>query len=191
MMPDNVLSTTPVVAPFFLPQVKSYYAPLVDYELGGLALNDPSGGLDLQLWTAYVDGDDIVVEDADDNTTVLFQMPNVQRLSLAFDSNMKPVIAYTVPSGGYLYWFDTFVGETVHTPIPGATNLCITLDERRDELINNSDVILAYNKGTDLCYRQQRDRYATEYLLSADEGGTLVAIGTNKQYRLQFKIMSL
>lgn len=190
MLPDHVLSTVPVRAPYIAAQVASYYAPLVDYELGGIALNDPSGGLSLQMWSAYVDGDDIVVEDSNGVSTVVLQVPDVQKLSLAFDQNMRPAIAYSTPAGGFLYWFDTFVGHSVTTSIPDATNLCLTLDERRLELINNSDIILAYNKGADLYYRQQRDRFFTEYLLKENDGGTLVAIGTNTQFRLQFKVQS-
>lgn len=189
MLPNDTLSTELVYAPFMQVKVAQHSVPLVDYELGGLAIGDPSGGLDVQLWTARYIGNDVVAFDEAGNGTTVITMPGIVRLSMAFDQNMRPLIAYTTLAGSYLYWFDTFLNAFTTTEIPGALFLRLTLDERRFQFLNNSDVILAYNVGNSLRYRQQRDRFLTERTLVADMGTTrLTAIGTNSFYRLQFKL---
>lgn len=190
MLPDSTLSSQVVFAPFLAPATTT---KLVDYELGGVALSDPSGGLDVQLWTARYVGGQIVVYDAANNATPILTVAGVLKLSLAFDSNMKPTIAYETAAGGFLYWFDTFVNANVTTAFPDVRNPAVTLDERRQVLLNNADVIFAYQKvGGGLYYRQQRDRFATERLLQADTGAAqLLAVGMNRAYRLQFKLSGL
>lgn len=189
MLPDNVISSALVYAPFIQAQVAKHSVPLVDYELGGLALNDPSQGLSVQLWTLRKVGNDLVVFDAANVGTVVITVPDAIRISLAFDQNMKPMIAYSTPTSSYLYWFDTFLNANTTTEFPGTSFLRLGLDERRQVLINNSDVILAYHVGNSLRYRQQRDRFQTERTLVADMGTTrLTAVAMNTAYRLQFKL---
>jgi len=65
MIPDQRLSTTLLGAPFLTPD-DLVTSPTQDYELGGRALDDPSEGLQVQVWTCYVDGDDIMIKPADD-----------------------------------------------------------------------------------------------------------------------------
>lgn len=190
MLPDNILSTSVVYAPFIQTRIAKQSAPFVDYELGGVALNDPSGGLSVQLWTLRKVGSELVVFNEAGAGTGVITVPTAERVGLAFDQNMRPMIAYSTPLGGFLYWFDTFLNAFTTTQIPGATYLRITMDERRDVLLNNSDVILAYHVGTSLRYRQQRDRFQTERTLVADLGPntTLTAVAMNVAYRLQFKL---
>lgn len=190
MLPDNALSSQTVFAPFFAPVTSK---KLVDYELGGVAIGDPSGGLSVQVWTARYVGGQIVVDDAALNRTVLLTVAGVLKLSLAFDQNMRPNIAYQTAAGSFLYWFDTFANAFTTTAYPDARNPAVTLDERREVLMNNSDVIFAYQKAAGgLYYRQQRDRFQTEYLLQADTGtAQLLAIAMNRAYRLQAKFTGL
>ena len=56
----------------------------------------------------------------------------------------------------------------VFTSILGAVNPRVTLDDKRRGQTSSSDVILAYLRAGSLYYRQQRDRYLTEYLLTAN-----------------------
>ena len=189
MLPDNTLSSQLVYAPFVQAKVAQHSVPLVDYELGGIAIGEPSAGLDVQLWTARYIGNDVVVFDEAGNGTTIITVPGIKRLSLAFDQNMRPLIAYSTLVGSYLYWFDTFLNAFTTTEVPGASFLRLTLDERRFQFLNNSDVILAYHVGNSLRYRQQRDRFETERTLVADMGTSrLTAIGTGRNYRLQFKV---
>lgn len=186
MMPSGSLSTLPDSGEF-LETVNSTLAPLVDYELGGVALNDPSQGLMFQLWRArYVTG--MVYLGPDGGTEQeLFTRPNVTELALAFDQNMNPSVAFVQAGSAWLRWFDTVAGDNVFTEIPGAVNPRLTLDDKRSLEVINSDIILAYLRGGSLYYRQQRDRYEIEYLLTASPPcGGLSKLAMNTQGRLQF-----
>lgn len=186
MLPNDTLSSAPVFAPFI--QSKVATTKRTDYELGGVAVGDPSGGLSAQLWSARYVGGQIVVEDAAGAQGFALTAAGVTKLSLAFDQNMRVNLAYQTAAGTYLRWFDTSINDFAITLFADARNPALTLDERRDELLNNSDVIFAYQKADGgLYYRQQRDRYDVEYLLRADTGAAqLIAVATNKAYRLQF-----
>ncbi|MCC7462088.1 MAG: hypothetical protein IT480_06445 [Gammaproteobacteria bacterium] len=50
MLPDHVLSTYARTAAF-LPPRDGIRNPLVDYHWGGIALNDASQGMRVQVWT--------------------------------------------------------------------------------------------------------------------------------------------
>src|SRR6056297_2820812 len=94
MIPDQRLSTTTLTAPFLHPD-GLVTSPLKDYELGGRALNDPSEGLQVQVWTCYVDGDDIMIQAGDSAPEVLFTAAGTTEVALAFDQNMRPAVAFT------------------------------------------------------------------------------------------------
>lgn len=188
MIPDNTLSNPVFYAPFMQGRVAQHSVPLVDYELGGIALNNVDEGLFYQLWTLRKVGNDLIVFDEAGNGTPIIAAPTAKRVSLAFDQNMRPLIAYSTPSASYLYWFDPLVNDAVTTEIPGASFLRLTLDDHRPFFTADSDVILAYHVGNSLRYRQQRERFAIERTLLADTGDArLTAIGMNTGYRLQFK----
>ena len=121
MLPDNTLSSQLVYAPFVQAKVAQHSVPLVDYELGGIAIGEPSAGLDVQLWTARYIGNDVVVFDEAGNGTTIITVPGIKRLSLAFDQNMRPLIAYSTLVGSYLYWFDTFLNAFTTTEVPDAS----------------------------------------------------------------------
>ena len=59
-LPDNVLSTTPVVGNYLSPDNRTRQL-LVDYELGGADLNDTTQGSDYQTWTLTYDEPDVIV----------------------------------------------------------------------------------------------------------------------------------
>lgn len=186
MIPGGTLSGSPSPGEF-IERVNSPLAPLVDYEMGGVGLNDPSQGLWVQLWRArYADGRVYLGPDGGAEQTVLIR-PGITELALAFDQNMNPVLAFVQEGAAWLRWFDTSVGQIVFTQIPGATNPRLTLDDKRAVEIINSDVILAYLRGGALYYRQQRDRYDIEHLLSSNPPcGGLASIAMSNGSRLQF-----
>lgn len=93
MIPNQVLSSIPVPRPY-LEKVNDYNIPLVDYEMGGVALNDASQGLQVKLWTLYLEGDDVKIKADDVAPTTIFTAPNITELSLTFDQSMNVVVAY-------------------------------------------------------------------------------------------------
>ncbi len=193
MLPDEVLSTEIIEAPFqgatALP-ITQY----IDYEDGGIAIQDPSEGLLYQVWRARIvnnpstGNDEIYIGAEEVEETLFLAATSITEVSLAFDRNMNLNVAYVQGGDAKLYWYDsalpgyttTDYGTTITTPR-------ITHDDKRPLQTNQSDVILGYLKDGDLCYRQQRDRYDTEYVLQEDVESTgLIKLGLNKSLRLQF-----
>lgn len=187
MIPLNQLSTLFINAPF-VEKVNDPDFPLVDYELGGVALNDASKGLKLKTWTLYLDTDNVMVKAEGVTPTLLFVRPGIRELSLAFDQNMKPFVAFVQHTETWFWWYDTTVANTVFTQLVGATSPRCTLDDKRLIAQNTSDIILAYIKTGNLYMRYQRDRYTIEYLLRSGLDATLVTVGMAQNNRLRFRL---
>lgn len=186
MIPTGGLSSTPQPASFS-ERVNSTLQPLIDYEMGGRAINDTSAGLQYQLWRVRVDEDVVYLGPDGGNEQPAFIRPGITEVALAFDQNMQPVIAFTQGGQAWLWWFDGTVPGMVFTSILGAVNPRVTLDDKRRGQTASSDVILAYLRAGSLYYRQQRDRYLTEYLLTASPPcGGLATLCMSTGGRLQF-----
>ncbi|WP_444931500.1 hypothetical protein ACJJIF_06910 [Microbulbifer sp. SSSA002] len=187
-LPENSLSTLAISAPF----VGGAALPvrdITDYETGGIAIRDSSEGLQYQVWRARIlnDGTDIVLDAREVDEFTLISGSDITEVSLAFDRNMYPVIAYVEAGTAKLNWYDSSAAEQVTTDWPGIITPRVTLDDKRQLQSAASDVIFAYLKDGHLYYRQQRDRFETEYLLQADvDSDGLIKIGMNRQHRLQF-----
>jgi len=184
-LPDDVLSTTPVNAAFIgaraLPVTRT-----VDYEDGGIAVQDPSRGSQYQRWRGRLLGENIILDAPEVESFVALSGPDITEISFTFDQNMRPAIAYVQSGVAKLWWFDTVAGEQVVTEYPGAITPRVILDDKRFTQTLNSDVILGYVRDGALYYRQQRDRFTIERLLDAGPHVGLVKIGFNVQLRLQF-----
>lgn len=189
MLPNGVLSAEPVPATFLEP-VNTSSDPLIDVEMGGVALSDPSAGLQLKLWTARYEAGEVIVSATGVPDTVLFQRAGITELALAFDQNMRPFVAFTDAGGSAFWWYDTQQAAQVFSAyLPaGSTNLRCTMDDKRPGQSGNSDIILAYIRNNALFYRQQRDRFETEYLLASSVNAHLVNVGMNTANRLQFHL---
>jgi len=61
----------------------------------------------------------------------------------------------------------------------------LTMDDKRESQSASNDIIFAYVKSGSLYYRQQRDRFQTEYFLRSGVA-KLKKIGMNDKLRLQF-----
>ena len=193
MLPGDVLSTTPVVGNYLSPDDRNREL-LVDYELGGIAIQDPSEGSDYQVWTlTYVSPDVIATPDTGTPVTLFSltdladQSTELTEVSLAFDQNMNPFVAYVQDSISWYWWYDSLAEAQVHTQMAaGVTSPRCALDDKRYALAASSDIILAYIRTGNLYFRQQRDRYGTEYLLATGVTGALVRIGMADNLRLHF-----
>lgn len=189
MIPEERLSTTPVPGAFLHAEIRD--SPYVDYEQGGVALQDPSLGLSVKLWTLRYSNGDFIVSAPGVAPTVLFSRPgNVTWASLTFDQNMNPFVAFTEDGVSKFWWYDSTVPGQVfeESLIATAVTPCCCLDDRRPSFSANSDIILAYIRNNNLYYRQQRDRYLVEYLLRSGVGGRLDTVGMTVNYRLQFRL---
>lgn len=192
-LPGNVASSQAVYAPLLFPD-NLVTDGLRDYELGGVALNDPSQGLEAQAWTCWavqsLAGFEIRVSWLDgSNESTLLTVPDVEALSFAFDRNMNPAVAWMEDGVCKLWWFDSTISGYTITTFAGATQPRLGLDDKREGASARSDVILGYVRGSSLYYRQQRDRYTVERLLVADVGARqLRNIGMNSRLRFQFEL---
>jgi hypothetical protein len=193
-LPDDVLSTIVVSAPLVGARAQSISARL-DKEDGGIALNDPSEGHRYQEWRAWIaqGNSDIYIEADNLAPQILYSGTNITEVSLSFDQNMRPAIAFVENGVGSLRWYDTQAAEQTVTTYPGITTPRIILDDKRVWQTATNDLIFAYIKSGGLYYRQQRDRFTIEYQLLATlpVGMTQLnklAFGAN--YRLHFVLLS-
>ncbi len=186
MIPENRLSTTILSSTFLSPDLL-VTSQVVDYERGGVALDDGTQGLDVQDWIAYIDGDDLKVGTTLENGVVIITRPGTTTLSLGFDLNMRATLAYTQAGVVKLWWFDTLQNMMVDTEFADTSWPRLCTDDKRALQTQATDIILAYIKDGDLYYRQQRDRYSIERLLGTPPLPVLVNIGMNTVNRLQFQ----
>ena len=189
MLPENTISTSPVPTSFLVPS-KTEGDVLIDYEWGGVDIRDTSEGLNKYIWECFYKDNWVVLKNPDKEVNWL-NMEGVTQLGLAFNFNMQPYVTYVKDSKVYLNWFDTSVQQYVTTDFGNTfKSPQISLDDRRNETSNSSDIIFAYVKGRSIYYRQQRDRFGVEYFVGEiqQDGVTLVQIGMGRNYRFQFKI---
>ena len=199
MMPGNALSVPTLWSPYLYPD-SIVPSDIVSYQLGGVGLNDPSQGLQVQTWTLVIAGlitsNDMVVSAPNTAPTLLLSKPNVTELSLAFDQNMSPAIAYVSQGNSYFWWYDnTIPGYTIISLPVGATNPRCTLDDKRARSISLglSDIILVYLYNNNLYMRMQRDRFLIDYVLRTSVGNdipnpSLQKVGMNTNLRLDFTV---
>lgn len=196
MLPDNTLSPKAFVNGFSFP-VKQPGDFLVDWELAGVALNDPSQGLMVKLWELNVKPNtdtgfqDVVVSAPGVSPIVLFSGNGITEAALSFDQNMNPFVAYLQSGVPKIYWYDPTIPAMTHTTLPaGCYDLRCTLDDKRQFNVGESDIVLGYIRAGSLCVRYQRERYAVENVLRAGIGASarLVSMAMNTGSRLQFRI---
>jgi len=190
MLPQNSVSDPAVTAPFFSPDDIDNQ-DLVSFELGGIALNDPSQGRMVQVWTAFVTGQDVMISADNHAPSVLFSVAGaLSAVSLAFDSNMQPAVSFTEDGVVKLYWFDTLAPGFVTTSFPGLSSPSrLSTDDKRQSQEATSDVIFGYVKDGVLYWRQQRDRYTVEYTAGpVPEDMVLYRMGMNTKRRFQFEL---
>lgn len=178
----------------FLPwqfKMRDSQSPLVDFEHGGIALNDPSQGLRGYDWTAEYDPESAnvyVSRDDLDTRVAIFNRAGIVRLGLAFDQNMRPNLCFTDSLGTHVWFYMSSTEAMGVLTIPGASSPCITLDDRRPERVSDSDVILSYMNGDNLCVRVQREQFAVEHALALDNPSALVAAGMTKELAMQWRV---
>lgn len=196
-LPNNVLSSSPIPSRFFGARSLAV-TETIDYEEGGIALNDPSQGLLYQRWKCRLFNSgkpDSYVELSADRIApfVWLTVPYMTEISFSFDANMRAVVTYVASDRAYLNWYDSAAAAYVTTPLAvDIVSPRVAMDDKRPVASNGfqvSDVILGYVRGNSLYYRQQRDRYQTErFLTNITPGKKLVKIGLGRGLRFQFMV---
>ena len=210
MILGNRLSAFPKTAPFLYPDnlrpritrkstdTTAYGQCLdanpTDWEMGGVALNDSSLGLQYQAWEFRLEGTSVVVQPLDKSRPEHVIFPGVSGITEvagAFDSNMQYVVAYVQNSVTKLYWYNATVPGFVVTTFPGCDSPRLTLDDKRLLQNDSRDVLFFYLRADQLCYRQQRDKYAVETILRDCPPLTLRLgrVGMNSVNRVQIEFL--
>ena len=189
MLPNNSLSSYPL--PSTLLGGRSLVSGLkVDYESGPISINDPSHGLQYQIWQGVVDSINGIYIGAE-TVPMSLQIPldNISEFSFTFDQNGNLAIVYIQYSRTYLWWFDTTENQMVTTYL-GNTIISpkIALDDKRRQSSATNDIIVGYIKNNNLYYIQQRDRFGVEYLLKTNVSGRIDRMGLGVNLRFQFHI---
>lgn len=192
MIPLNTFTTTPVVSAF-LPPLDGVYDPLFMQAPGGIALNDGTQGREVQVWTVFYDGANIVLE-AEFSGVAGYVLPvaDVLAVSVAFDTNMAVTFGYMKADGGYLYYFDSLTGSYQTLHFADITSCRVVVDDTAAFYSAQSDVIFAYTNLDDkLKWRQQRDRYGIEYLVGPAGGEKLIRCGPSIDNRFQLQLFAI
>lgn len=146
------------------------------YDFGGVALADASQGIFDYLWKSWTDGTTIYTQNKGHketgagagSPTQLLTGQNITEVSLTFDQNARPVIAYVENGDAKLRWFDPKSGGYTTTDLPNARSPRVSLDDKRRERVGQSDVILSFIEGETLYAATQRERY-TDRITIADD----------------------
>lgn len=193
MMPDNSLSSE-IVSSRFVGAKSLSVTKTIDYEDGGIDIQDITQGLMFQRWRARLfragtDESYIMLDAPNVPEFVALTVPNMTEMSFSFDQSMRAAIAYVQAGVAKLWWYDTTIPGMTTTEIgAGVVTPRLSFDDKRtigSQSFLVSDLILAYVNDDNLYMRMQRDRFEVEYLL--EEGVTpLIKIGMNRGLRLQF-----
>lgn len=184
MLPENTLSTIPVPSGLQKP-IK--HSPYNYYDFGGIDFNDPSQGLLSHLWEGNFNPANNTITLTNNVNSHTFEIEPIASFAFTFDQNMQPFVVYENTNGeAYMRYYDSTISNfKTELLAQGVKDVRCSLDDKRQENANNSDIIVAYIKNDNLYYRQQRDRYLNEYLL-AENVNNLRDIGMLKNNRFAF-----
>ena len=189
MLPEGRLSSQNVPALSILGGRSITGTLKQDFEDGPIELNDPSAGLYYQIWQALAHDGGVRLYDADEVPIEVLTTLNITEMSFTFDQNGRPSICFTQYGQTKIYWFDSSLGSVTTTTIgAGIGSPKVILDDKRQTQTGSSDIIMGYIKNMQLCYRQQRDRFLIEYVLTTNVAGRLQKLGMGNNLRLQFVV---
>ncbi len=198
MIPEGRLSSSVDRSRYLSPTDRERPRYHVDWEMGGIAISDASQGLQVRTWcaeTQYPSGSTIELYPEKHPTEAQTWVTDmdITEVSLAFDQNMRPLIAYVAGGTAKLFWYDTNLADYTTTAFAGMKSPVVTLDDKRATAtrLGQSDVLLLYITGAgELAYRQQRDRFGTEYILDANPPTQRIArygLASNLRMQIEFE----
>ncbi|QYW02131.1 central tail fiber receptor binding protein [Stenotrophomonas phage Sonora] len=202
MLPGDGDFSSPAIIAGSVDPVKRPGDFLVDWERGGINLNDPSQGLLVQIWKLEVvrnpdtaNDYDFFVTSPSTGTLFLFTAQGVKEAALAFDQNMRPFVVYVEGTQTKMWWYDpTLPGQTTTVLGTGYRSPRCCTDEKRPWHLEVSDVQLWYVRGTQLCVRYQRERYTIEHpkkTVGSQAELISVTMATNNRLRLRLRKATL
>lgn len=208
MLPDGKLSSQPVagrmVYDIGVPTTKT-----LDYKMGGINIQDPSKGLDYQVWRGQIlnpasDNSSIVIDGRFSPEHHILTYPFMIEFNFSFDFNMNPMAVFIAREvreingknvteyNTYLYWYDTTIPGFTILPFGSSfrTPKLIIDDPRQAEsqYYSLSDVCMFYWRSGNLCVRYLRDRFTVETILKRNVP-YIEKVGMNEHFRLQWDLL--
>jgi hypothetical protein len=169
----------------------------ISFERGGVALSDPSQGINSYTWTSSYNALSGTITLTNVNTGVPYVFvtgfTGLTSLSFAFDANMRPVLGYTNTVGAsFIYFYDTVTEDYLEITLPaGSMYPKCCHDDKRDTMvqINKSDVLVFYLRNGIGYYRLQRELYNVERrVFTVTPDTVLEKVGMTKNLKLQLKL---
>lgn len=191
MFTENQFSTTVVPAELLSPD--EHNPEFVrDYERGGNALRDTVAGIDRKNWIFFIEDRNIYAKVIDtEEKFLILEDEDFEEVVGTFDRNMDTVLVYMVDNTYFFRWFDTLTNKYIVEELTSdITSPRLCHDDKRNEAVTYSDVIITYVKDKYLIYRLQRDRFTLPYI-AADKhikGRIITRFGMNKSLRLQWTL---
>ena len=156
---------------------RRHHAMTVAYTQGGPTFANAEHGLLGYVWKAYVDEHSQVVVKREDTSDVyvITQKSGITQLDLTMDQNMRPFLTYVANGLPYYYHFNSEDSSYSEVALDASIKFprC-EIDMRETYDIPNSDIILAYTRDGNLCYRIQRERFGKEYIIATDKRKTML-----------------
>jgi len=191
-LPGNALAVVPQKAPLFSPDDLGRPNRTIDFERGGVALNDATQGQNVNTYRLRLVGNDVRIGIFPVGTeTTVFTEAGITQLTLCFDQNMRPTVGYVAFNIAKLYWYDSSIpGTTTSTIGAGVTSPFLTQDDKREGQTGTNDMLLFFLRANRLVYAQQRERFLIERTLRwfAGSAVTISKVGMNKINRIQIEL---
>lgn len=162
------------------------------WEMGGVGISDPSGGLSYQLWHGVLDVDTgtVLLDSPNTPQFVLYSEAGITQMDFSFDQNMKPCLAFTQNGVAKFWWYNTVnLQYEIITLSAGDMTPLTLLDDKRDQQLGQSDIILFYLREGRLYYREQRDRFTIEYDSGIVGVRKLLRVGFTEGLRVQLMVL--
>lgn len=191
MIPLHTFMMSPPSSPFLWgAELRS--TDVESWEMGGVGISDPSGGLAYQLWHGVLDvATGTVLLDAPNTPQfVLYSEAGITQMDFSFDQNMKPCLAFTQNGVAKFWWYNTAnLQYEIITLASGDMTPLTLLDDKRDQQLGQSDIILFYLREGRLYYREQRDRFIIEYDSGISGVRRLLRVGFTEGLRVQLMVL--
>lgn len=158
-----------------------------DFEDGPVAIGDISKGLNYQIWWAEIDDDKIFLLANNQERQIFITANDITEVSISFDGNARPIVAYIANKTGFLKYFDSFSSAYVTLNLGSIKSPKVFMDDKRAFFQAESDVILVFVRDNKLIYKLQKDRFNTDYIV-ADGVGLIERFGMLNNYRLGVRL---
>lgn len=188
VIPAHTWLKPPHPAPFLPPEGAQDASETV-VVMGGTSIGNGNDGRQVKEWRATLVAGVTTVTPVGGGEEWVAATHGAETISLAFDNNMNPVLAYQVGSSSNLYYYSTLAQAYDTLVVPGTSSCRVCVDDAREIAQVISDVIFAYTTGSAMFWREQRDRYEVARKVG-DTTGKIKRMGMNEERRMQIEVWS-